>query len=211
MGIHCRTQAQTTDSNKIQNSSLSTTHSARNLSFILDEHLTFLDQISSVSKSCYYHIPRLRCICPCLDSKIASTIGTSIVHSKLNYCNSLYHDLPKSQIARLQQIQISFARAVVKAPKTCHITAIQRSLHWLKLTERIEYKLLSLTYKGLTTTEPSYLHNLIFVRHARSTSSSALVTVTRPPHHSPCGSLTVPISMPHLVSGTSFRLLSDNL
>jgi len=26
------------------------------------------------------------------------------------------------------------------------------SLHWLKITERIEYKLLSLTYKVLTTT-----------------------------------------------------------
>ena len=31
------------------------------------------------------------------------------------------------------------------------------------------------------------------------------------PHHPPYGSLTVPFSMPHLVSGISFRLLSDNL
>ena len=41
---------------KIHNSSLNTTYSTRNLSFIFDEHLTFFDQISSVSKSCYYHI-----------------------------------------------------------------------------------------------------------------------------------------------------------
>jgi len=34
---------------KIDNSSLSTTHSARNLSFIFGEHLTFSDQISSLS------------------------------------------------------------------------------------------------------------------------------------------------------------------
>ena len=52
------------------------------------------------------------------DSKTASSFATSIVHSKLDYCNSLYHNLPKSQIARLQQIQNSLARAVVKAPKT---------------------------------------------------------------------------------------------
>ena len=32
-------------------------------------------------------------------------------HSKLDYCNSLYHNLPKSQITRLQQIQNSLARA----------------------------------------------------------------------------------------------------
>jgi len=39
---------------KINNSSLTTSHSARNLGFIFDEHLTFSDQISSVSKSCYF-------------------------------------------------------------------------------------------------------------------------------------------------------------
>ena len=39
-----------------------------------------------------------------------------------------------------------------------------RSLHWLKINERIEYKLLSLTYKVLTTCQLDYAHNLIFVQ-----------------------------------------------
>jgi len=51
-------------------------------------------------------------------------------------------------------------------------TPILRSLHWLKLTERIECKLLSLTYKVLTTTQPPYLHHLISVQPPRSTRSS---------------------------------------
>jgi len=93
---------------------------------------------------------------------------------------TLYHNLPKSQITRLQQIQNSLARAVVKAPKSSRITPILRSLHWLKITERIEYKLLSLTYEVLTTTQPSYLHNLITVQPPRSTRSSSLVTLARP-------------------------------
>jgi len=43
----------------------------------------------------------------------------------------------------------------VKAPKSYHITPILRSLHWLKINERIKYyKLLSLTYKVLTTSQP---------------------------------------------------------
>ena len=79
-----------------------------------------------------------------------STRSCPTVHSKLDYCNSLYHNLPKSQITRLQQIQNSPARAVVKAHKSSHTTPILQSLHWLKITERIEYKLLSLTYKVLT-------------------------------------------------------------
>jgi len=51
----------------------------RNLGFI------FFDQISSVSKSCYYHkfIRHLRYIRPYLDTKTASTTATSVVHSKL--------------------------------------------------------------------------------------------------------------------------------
>ena len=43
---------------KLQDCSLTTTHSARNLGFIFDEHLNFSDQITALSKSCYYHIQR---------------------------------------------------------------------------------------------------------------------------------------------------------
>jgi len=54
-----------------------------------------------------------------------------------------------------------YRSTVVKAPKSSHITPILRSLHWLKINERIEYKLLSLTYKvhklaNLTTYTISY-------------------------------------------------------
>jgi len=38
-----------------------------------------------------------------------------------------------------------------KAPKSGFITSKLRVIRWLKITERIEYKLLSLTYKALTT------------------------------------------------------------
>ena len=44
----------------------------------------------------------------------------------------------------------------------------------------IEYKLLSLTYKVLTTTQPSCLHNLITVQPLHSTRSSSLVTLAHP-------------------------------
>ena len=123
---------------KMNNFSLTTTHAARNLGFTFDEQLTFSDQISSVSKSCYYHVHHFRCIRPYLDIKTASTIATSIVYSKLDYCNSLYHNLPKFQITRLQQIQNSLARAVVKAAKSSHITPIPVSYTHLTLpTKRI--------------------------------------------------------------------------
>ena len=91
-------------------------------------------------------------------------------------CNKLH----QSQITHFQQIQNSLARAV-KAPKCCPFTPILHSLHWLKITEHIEYELLSLTYKVLTTTQPPYLHNLISVQPPRNTRSSTHVTLARPP------------------------------
>ena len=69
---------------------------------------------------------------------------------------------------------------MVKAPKSSHITPILRSLHWLKINERIGYKLLSLTYRVRTTSQPDYLHNLISVQSTGRTRSSSLVTLARP-------------------------------
>jgi len=63
---------------KIHNSLLDTSHSARNLGFIFDEHLTFSDQTTALSKTCYYRIRQLRCIRPYLDSSTACTIATSV-------------------------------------------------------------------------------------------------------------------------------------
>jgi len=44
-----------------------------------------------------------------------------------------------------------------------HVTPILKSIHWLEINERIEYKILSLrpTYKLFNTTQPAYLHDLI--------------------------------------------------
>ena len=57
----------------------------------------------------------------------ASATATSIVHSKLDYYNSRYHNLPNYQLKWLQQIENSLARAVIKAPKSSHITPILKS------------------------------------------------------------------------------------
>ena len=75
---------------KIHNSSFDTSYSAQNIGFIFDEHITFSDQITSLSKDGYYHIRQLRYIRPYLDASTTCTIATSIVHSKLDYCNFLY-------------------------------------------------------------------------------------------------------------------------
>jgi len=72
------------------------------------------------------------------------------------------------------------ARAVTKTPKFHHITPILKSLHWLKINERIKYKVLSLAYKSLKTGQPSYLRSLLSFPSHRCTRSSSLITLSRP-------------------------------
>ena len=69
-----------------------------------------------------------------LDVSTAHIIGTLLVHSKLDYCNSLYYGLPKTQLISLQYIQNSLAHAVVAAPRSSDPDQILKSLHWLKCT-----------------------------------------------------------------------------
>jgi len=64
------------------------------------------------------------------------------------------------------------------------MTPSLRSLHRIKVKERIDYKILSLTYKVLTTTELSYLYDLISLQPLHSTRSSNVVTLVRPPSYS---------------------------
>jgi len=54
-----------------------------------------------------------------------------------------------------------------------HTYITLKSLHWLKVNER--------TYKVRTTTQSSNLHNLISLQPPRSTRSSSVVTLSRPP------------------------------
>ena len=65
-------------------------------------------------------------------------------------------------------------RSLVALPKTCHITPLLASLHWLKIKERIEYRLLFLTYKILSTSPETYLHNLVSLQSHRGTRSSSI-------------------------------------
>ena len=152
--------------------------SSRNLGFIFDSDMSFTKQISSVSKSCHFHIRDIRRIRPLLSSSIAITLANSLVSSKLDYCNSLYFGIHQKDLNRLQIIQNSLARAITYTPKRDHIKPVLEKLHWLPIKQRIDYKICLLTYKSLHLNQPVYLRKtLSFPSHnisTRSTDSAAL-------------------------------------
>ena len=117
-----------TQLSKISNPSLSPDSSicilpspaARNLGFLIDQHLSLSNQISALSRNCFLKTSDLRRVRPFLDLKTAQTIATSIVHSKLDYCNSLYFALPVKQLNRIQ-LKIQFNS---KFSRSCHCLCI---------------------------------------------------------------------------------------
>ena len=115
-----------------------------------------------------------------LDFTIAHTIATSLIHSNLDYCNSLFFNLLQSQLSRLQLILYSTTRAVSNTPKFSHITPVLKSLHWLKFEQIIQYKVISIIYKTLQSNKLAYLNDLIHIQRHRNTRSSDAVTLRRP-------------------------------
>ena len=62
---------------------------------------------------------------------IAKQIVVALVSSKLDYCNSLFHNMPEKDTARLQRVQNCLARVVTKAPRFSRYVPILKRLHWL--------------------------------------------------------------------------------
>ena len=163
------------------NVSLPPVSAARNLGVIFDSTLSMSDHISAVSTSCLFHIRDLRRIRNTLDLNTAKIIATALVHSRLDYCNSLFLNLPSYQLNRLQLLLNSAARATTKTPRFHHISPVLKSLHWLKINQRIDYKIISLTYKTLQTQQPKYLRSRLVISN-HNTRSSSVLTLLRPPN-----------------------------
>ena len=116
-----------------------------------------------------------------LDSTTATTIATALVDSWLDYCNSLYHGLPITQIKRFLHIQNGLARAVTRTPKHSRISSVLKSLHWLKVEQRVQYKIISMTPNLLHIIKPKYRHRLINIKPPSRTRSSDHLCLSLPP------------------------------
>lgn len=156
--------------------------SARNLGVVFDCGLKFDKHVTQICKSCYYHIRDLRRIRRHLTPKTAMVIANSLVSSKLDYCNSLLYGIDDKDDKRLQSVQNSLARVVWRAPKFSHVTPILEDLHWLKIKQRREFKINTITYKTLENNQPVYLRNLLTIsERSRTTRSTGTKELTRPP------------------------------
>ena len=92
--------------------------------------------------------------------------------SRLDYCNSLFFNMSKENMYKLQKVQNAAARLVYRKKKSESVTHILNELHWLPVESRIIFKLilivfkvihglcsknLSVTYKGYNCQPDDYL------------------------------------------------------
>ena len=92
------------------------------VSHALDSELTFADNISLLTRSCYYQLRRLRAIRRSVSAKVFLTIVHSFVCSRIDYCNSLLIGLPKTRLAPLQTVLNAAARMIARLPPYSHIS-----------------------------------------------------------------------------------------
>ena len=121
--------------------------SVKNLGVTFEPDLSFDKHISLVCKSSYFNIRQIRQFSSVLDRNSSILLANSLVSSRLDFCNSLYYNLPKRAVKRLQLVQNSLARAVVPSVKKFdHISSVLNELHWLPVEKRIIFQIATLTY-----------------------------------------------------------------
>ena len=110
---------------------------------------------------------------------LAKQIALALLSGKLDYCNSLFHNIPEEDIARLRRVQNCLARVVTKAPRLRRSTPILKRLHWLPVKFRIHLKICTITFRPLKNNQPAYLADSLVrpkcSKYLRPTNSNRFV------------------------------------
>ena len=145
-----------------------------NIGAIFDHEMTMDEHVKSVSRKCYYSLRNLSLIRRYLTTESAKTLVHSFITCRLDNLNSLLVDLPETLIGQLQTIQNRAARILLPSTQGQSNEELTKSLHWLPVQHRIDYKILLLTFKTLNGSGPTYLENLLQVKcHPRDTRAAA--------------------------------------
>jgi len=100
----------------------------------------------------------------------AVTVDVSVVHSAL----------PASMQTRQQ---LSHVQTVQQVICIIYCQPLLKSLHWLPITQRINFKLATLAFKIQSTSQPEYIRQLISSQHSGSSMTMTLRSSTRPLLH----------------------------
>jgi len=113
------------------------------------------EHVSRVAQICFFHLRRLRSVRRQLGRDVSARLVSSLVLSRLDYCNAVLAGLPAATLAPPQRVlNVAAARLVLDLKPPDHATPALRELHWLPIAQRIEYKLCLLVHKTFVSHTP---------------------------------------------------------
>ena len=151
----------------------------KSLGITLDDKLSFNTHVDNVCKAAHFHIiiiiiihiyftchkvrryrdmPHIR---GCIDEETTCMVASSMVGSRLDYCNSVLHGTSAENLGKLQRVLHALARVVSGTRRSDHITPVLARLHWLPVAARITFKIALLAFKAITTKKPEYLAEML--------------------------------------------------
>ena len=96
----------------------------KNLGVMFDDSMSMRSAVSSLCKSMYFQIRKIGNVRQYLTENVTKQLISSLVLSKMDYCNSLYAGLPDEIIGRIQKVQNNAARVIFKKRKRDHVTPL---------------------------------------------------------------------------------------
>jgi len=134
---------------KVGPDSVHPVQSARVLGVYIDGDMTMTTHINHVLSSCFSALRQIRSIKQSQPSHALDTLVTSLVHSRLDYCNVMSAGLPVGDLQRLQSVLNAAVRLVSNSSSRCSVTPLLRDRHWLPIRQRVHCKLCTLVYRCL--------------------------------------------------------------
>ena len=120
----------------------------------LDLHIKNICRLAYFELRCLSTIPHL------LSVDLQKHFYLAFVLSRLDYYNSLLSGCPKHLLDKLQKVKNSEVRLVLKAHKRDHVLPLIKTLHWLSIQTRTEYKMSILCHSLFFKTAPVYFSDL---------------------------------------------------
>ncbi|WP_419634815.1 RNA-directed DNA polymerase, partial [Thiolapillus sp.] len=146
---------------RVGQSDISFSSAARNLGVIFDSELALKEQVNKLCQLAYLEIRRIGSIRQYLSVEATKTLVSSLVLSRLDYCNALLAGCPQVLLDKIQRVINCSARLIYKASKSAHITPLLFDLHWLPISSRIQYKIALTCFHIISGTAPPYLSELL--------------------------------------------------